>query len=149
MAKRTKNFTGVDIDPSGITAAAVSVNGRITVRTAAFAPLEPGIVRDGEVVDAEAVSDTLRGLFRENKGLSKRVRIGVANQKIVVRPLELPYLSDPKELDAAVRFHAHDQLPMPIDQAVIDFQPTWSRTSSAPSAARGCAPRASTSPPSP
>jgi type IV pilus assembly protein PilM len=123
MAKRTKNFTGVDIDPSGITAAAVSVNGRITVRTAAFAPLEPGIVRDGEVVDAEALSETLRALFRENKGLGKRVRIGVANQKIVVRPLELPYLSDPKELDAAVRFHAHDQLPMPIDQAVIDFQP--------------------------
>src|SRR4051794_3742321 len=123
MAKRTKNFTGVDIDPSGITAAAVSVDGRITVRTAAFAPLEPGVVRDGEVVDAEAVSETLRGLFRENKGLAKRVRIGVANQKIVVRPLELPYLSDAKELDAAVRFHAHDQLPMPIDQAVIDFQP--------------------------
>jgi len=123
MAKRTKNFTGVDIDPSGITAADVSVNGRITVRAAAFAPLEPGVVRDGEVVDSEALSETLRTLFRENKGLGKRVRVGVANQKIVVRPLELPYLSDPKELTAAVRFHAHDQLPMPIDQAVIDFQP--------------------------
>jgi type IV pilus assembly protein PilM len=123
MAKRTKNFTGVDIDPSGITAAEVSVNGRITVRTAAFAPLEPGVVRDGEVVDGEALSETLRALFRDNKGLGKRVRVGVANQKIVVRPLELPYLSDAKELDAAVRFHAHDQLPMPIDQAVIDFQP--------------------------
>src|SRR3954469_13523052 len=123
MAKRVKNFTGVDIDPGGITAAAVSVNGRITVRTAAFAPLEPGIVRDGEVVDAEALSETLRTLFRENKGLGKRVRVGVANQKIVVRPLELPYLSDPKELEAAVRFHAQDQLPMPIDQAVVDFQP--------------------------
>jgi type IV pilus assembly protein PilM len=123
MAKRTKNFTGVDIDPSGITAAGVAVNGRITVREAAFAPLEPGIVRDGEVVDTEALSDALRTLFRENKGLGKRVRVGVANSKIVVRPLELPYLSDPKELEAAVRFHAHDQLPMPIDQAVVDFQP--------------------------
>jgi type IV pilus assembly protein PilM len=123
MAKRTKNFTGVDIDPSGITAAEVAVNGRITVRKAAFAPLEPGVVRDGEVVDTDALSEALRTLFRENKGLGKRVRIGVANQKIVVRPLELPYLSDPKELEAAVRFHAHDQLPMPIDQAVVDFQP--------------------------
>jgi type IV pilus assembly protein PilM len=123
MAKRIKNFTGVDIDPSGITAAEVSINGRLSVRAAAFAPLEPGVVRDGEVVDAEALSEALRGLFRDNKGLGKRVRVGVANQKIVVRPLELPYLSDPKELEAAVRFHAHDQLPMPIDQAVIDFQP--------------------------
>jgi type IV pilus assembly protein PilM len=123
MAKRTKNFVGVDIDPSGITVAEVAVNGRITVEAAAFAALEPGIVRDGEVADAEGLSAALRGLFRENKRLGKRVRVGVANQKIVVRPLELPYLSDAKELEAAVRFHAQDQLPMPIDQAVVDFQP--------------------------
>jgi type IV pilus assembly protein PilM len=123
MAKRTKNLVGVDIDPSGITAAQVTVNGRINVEAAAFAPLEPGIVRDGEIVDTEALSEALRTLFRENKRLGKKVRVGVANQKIVVRPLELPYLSDVKELEAAVRFRAEDQLPMPLDQAVMDFQP--------------------------
>ena len=123
MAKRTKNLVGVDIDPSGITVAQVAVNGRINVEAAAFAPLEPGIVRDGEVIDTEGLADALRTLFRENKGLGKKVRVGVANQKIVVRPLELPYLSDAKELAAAVRFHAQDQLPMAMDQAVIDFQP--------------------------
>jgi type IV pilus assembly protein PilM len=123
MAKRIKNLVGVDIDPSGITVAEVAVNGRLSVRAAAFAPLEPGIVRDGEVVDAESLSEALRSLFRENKRIGKRVRVGLANQKIVVRPLELPYLSDAKQLDAAVRFNAQDQLPMPIDQAVVDFQP--------------------------
>jgi type IV pilus assembly protein PilM len=123
MAKRAKHLVGVDIDPSGITAAQVSVNGRINVDKAAFTPLEPGIVRDGEVADAEGLADALRSLFRDNKGLGKRVRVGVANQKIVVRPFELPYLGDAKELDAAVRFSAQDQLPMPIEQAVIDYQP--------------------------
>jgi type IV pilus assembly protein PilM len=123
MAKRVKHFVGVDIDPSGITAAQVRVNGRLNVETAAFTPLEPGIVRDGEVADAEGLADALRSLFRDNKGLGKRVRVGVANQKIVVRPFEMPYLADAKELDAAVRFSAQDQLPMPIDQAVIDYQP--------------------------
>jgi type IV pilus assembly protein PilM len=123
MAKRTKNLVGVDIDPSGITAAHVSVNGRITVEAAAFTPLEPGIVRDGEVADAAGLAEALRVLFRDTKGLGKRVRVGVANQKIVVRSLELPYLSDPKELAAAVRFHAQDQLPMPLEHAVVDFQP--------------------------
>jgi type IV pilus assembly protein PilM len=123
MAKRIKNLVGVDIDPSGVTVAQVTVNGRINVEAAAFAPLEPGVVRDGEVIDSDALADALRTLFRDTKGLGKRVRVGVANQKIVVRPLELPYLSDVKELDAAVRFHAADQLPMAIDQAVIDYQP--------------------------
>jgi type IV pilus assembly protein PilM len=123
MAKHAKNLVGVDIDPSGITVARVAVNGHLSVTNAAFTPLEPGIVRDGEVVDADGLADALRSLFAENKGFGKRVRLGVANQKIVVRPLELPYLSDAKELDAAVRFHAQDQLPMPLDQAVVDYQP--------------------------
>jgi type IV pilus assembly protein PilM len=47
----------------------------------------------------------------------------VANQKIVVRHMELPYLPNPKELEAAVRFQAQDQIPMPLEQAVIDFTP--------------------------
>jgi type IV pilus assembly protein PilM len=123
MPKRVKNLVGVDIDPSGITVARVAVKGRLSVEAAAYTPLEPGIMRDGEVVDPEGLADALRGLFRDNKKLGKRVRIGVANQKIVVRPVELPYLSDAKERDAAVRFHAADQLPMPMDQAVLDFQP--------------------------
>jgi type IV pilus assembly protein PilM len=123
MAKRTKNLVGLDIDPSGITAAEVRVNGRISIERAAMAPLEAGIVRDGEITDTEGLAETLRTLYRENRGLGKRVRVGVANQKIVVRVIDLPPISDPKELDAAVRFQAQDQLPMPLDSAVIDYQP--------------------------
>jgi type IV pilus assembly protein PilM len=40
-----------------------------------------------------------------------------------VRVLELPAIEDPKELEAAVRFSAQDQIPMPLDSAVLDFQP--------------------------
>jgi type IV pilus assembly protein PilM len=50
------------------------------------------------------------------------VRVGLANQKIVVRVVDLPYLEDAKEIDAAVRFHAQDQLPMPLEHAVLDHQ---------------------------
>ena len=122
MAKRSKNLVGLDIDATGIVAASVSVNGRVRVENAAVAPLEPGIIRDGEVADVDGLAEALRALYRANKGFDKRVRIGLANQKIVVRVVELPYLEDPKEIDAVVGFHAQDQLPMPIEQAVIDHQ---------------------------
>jgi type IV pilus assembly protein PilM len=123
MPKRDKNLVGLDIEPSGISAVEVRVNGQITVERAATAPLEDGIVRDGEIADAEALAEALRRLYRENKGLGKRVRVGVANQKIVVRPIEVPPVSNDAELDAAVRFHAQEQLPMALDQAVLDYQP--------------------------
>jgi type IV pilus assembly protein PilM len=124
MAKRApKPVVGLDIEPSAVTAAQVSVNGSISIDRAAIVPLEAGIVRDGEVADVEGLADALRTLYRENKGLDKRVRIGIANAKIVVRTIELPPIADRKELETAVRFKAQDEIPMPLDAAVLDFQP--------------------------
>jgi type IV pilus assembly protein PilM len=123
MAKRTKTLVGLDIDATGIVAASVVVNGRVRIERVAFTPLEPGIIRDGEVADVDGLADALRTLYRENKGLDKHVRVGLANQKIVVRVVDLPYLEDAKELEAAVRFQAQDQLPMPLEHAVLDHQP--------------------------
>jgi type IV pilus assembly protein PilM len=122
MAKRTKNLVGLDIDATGIVAASVAVNGRLRIEHAAIGALEPGVIRDGEVADVDGLAEAVRALFRSNRSLDKRVRVGLANQKIVVRVIDLPHLEDASEIDAAVRFHAQDQLPMPLDQAVIDHQ---------------------------
>jgi type IV pilus assembly protein PilM len=123
MAHRDKHLVGLDIDHASITAVEVSVNGRLCVRTAARATLEDGIMRDGELIDSDGLTAALRALFREHKSLGKRVRLGVANQKIVVRAIEVPPTSDRHELDAAVRFQAQDSLPMPLDAAVLDYVP--------------------------
>jgi type IV pilus assembly protein PilM len=113
---------GLDIEPGCVTAAQVSVNGGIVVERAASVELAPEIVRDGEVVDVLALSEALKQLFAEHK-LDQRVRLGIANQRIVVRTLELPPIEDSAELETAVRFQAQNELPMSLDSAVIDFQP--------------------------
>ncbi len=123
MAKRTPYLVGLELEPSAVHVASVTTAGGLTVKHAASAPLPAGVVRDGEVVDVEALSGVLQTLFAEHKTLDKRVRIGVANQKIVVRIIELPVIEDAKELAAAVQFTAADELPMPLDGAVLDWQP--------------------------
>jgi type IV pilus assembly protein PilM len=112
---------GLDLDPSHIAAAEVHVNGSITVTRGAVADLRPGILRDGEVVDPIALGDELRAFFAEHD-LPRRVRLGVANQRIVVRTLDLPPIDDPKALAAAVKHEAPDHIPMPIEEAIVDFQ---------------------------
>jgi type IV pilus assembly protein PilM len=119
---RPKNVTGLEIEPGSIAAAKVTVNGHVTVDQAAVAPLEPNVVRDGEVGDGPALTEALRALFKDRKDLGKKVRVGIANARIVVRPLDLPPMDNAKELAAAVRFQAAEELPMPLDQAVLDFQ---------------------------
>jgi type IV pilus assembly protein PilM len=113
-------LVGLDIQPGYVSAVQARVNGSILVQRAAGAPLPPDTVREGEVLDGEALADTLREMFRDSR-LDKRVRVGVANQRTVLRTLELPPLTDHKELATAVRFQAEDQVPMPLDNAVLDF----------------------------
>ncbi len=114
-----KNVVGLDIQPGYV--AAVQTRNGVAVERAATAPLAPGVVRDGEIVDAETLSSVLRDLFAEHK-LAKRVRLGVANQRIVMRTLDLPPLTGQKEIASAVRFQAQDHIPMPLDQAVLEYQ---------------------------
>jgi type IV pilus assembly protein PilM len=120
--KNNQSVVGLDLDPSHIAAAEVSVNGHIAITRGAVADLRPGILRDGEVTDAPALAEALKSFFAENE-LSNRVRLGVANQRIVVRSLDLPPLEDPKQLDAAVRAAAPDHIPMPMDEAILDYVP--------------------------
>lgn len=113
-----KTVIGLDIEP-GYVAAVEALAGRMSVERAATAPLAPGVVREGEVVDVDTLAGVLRQLFAEHK-LSRRVRLGVANQRIVMRTLDLPPLQDAKEIASAVRFQAQEQVPMPLEQAVLE-----------------------------
>ena len=98
------------------------MNGSIVAEHAASLALPADAVRDGEVMDTDALADALRELFAASK-LGKHVRVGVANQRTVLRTLELPPVTDQKELAAAVTFQAQDQVPMPLNNAVLDFHP--------------------------
>ena len=118
--KKNRTLVGLDIEPGGIAAVEVGTDHGLTVSRGASAALAPNVVRDGEVQDVEALSDALRTMFADHD-LDRRVRIGVANQRIVVRTLDLPPIEGRKEIEAAVRFTAQDELPMPLDEAVIDF----------------------------
>ena len=111
---------GLDIQPGHVAAVQAHVNGGISVRHAVEAALPADIVREGEVLDEGVLAETLRELFKDG-GLSRRVRLGVANQRTVLRTLDLPPVNDRKEIEAAVRFQAQDQVPMPLSNAVLDF----------------------------
>ena len=61
-------------------------------------------------------------LCRRRPDCRSNVRLGVANQQIVVRVVELPRIEDEKQRDAAVRFQAAEAIAMPLDEAVLDHQ---------------------------
>jgi type IV pilus assembly protein PilM len=95
--------------------------------------LPSGFITDGEVADVERLTESLKSFFKENE-LPNRVRLGVSNQQIVVRHLELPVIEEESELAAAVRFQAAEAIAMPLDEAVLDYQVVGRGTSAEGSA---------------
>src|SRR3954470_9638285 len=119
--KKSGDLVGLDIEAGSVAAAEVHVNGSVQLKAAAVRSLSPGVFEDGEVADADGLAEALKALFSEHK-LSKRVRLGIGNQRVIARTLRLPAIESPAEMEAAVRFQAQEQVPMPLDQAVLEHQ---------------------------
>jgi type IV pilus assembly protein PilM len=119
--KKLSSVVGLDIEAGSVAAAEVKQNGGAPVSATAIQPLSAGLFHEGEVADPDGLAEALKTLFAKNK-LSKHVRLGIGNQRVIVRTLRLPAIEDPKEMDAAVRFQAQEQIPMPLDQAVLEHQ---------------------------
>jgi type IV pilus assembly protein PilM len=119
--KKPNSIVGLDIESGSIAATEVQGNGSGAVARTAISPLNPGVFNEGEVQDADALSESLRAHFSKHR-LGKAVRLGIANQRVVVRTMRLPLIEDEEELDTAIRFRAQDQIPMPLEQAVLDHQ---------------------------
>ena len=115
------NVVGLKIGASRLTAACLVVNGRTELLQLAQAPLTPGVVAGGEVRDVPALTSALKAFFREHKLPRRRVRLGVASNRVGVRTIELTEIEEPRQLANAIRFRAQEVLPIPFEDAVLDF----------------------------
>src|SRR5947208_3286063 len=95
--KKGKSVVGLDIEAGSVAAAEVVVNGGVKISRYGLTALPPGAFREGEVADPDLLAGALKDLFVKQK-LPKTVRVGVANQRVVVRTLRLPPIENPSEL---------------------------------------------------
>lgn len=113
---------GLDVGTNAVRAVELSLGrGLPVVRRMAQVALPPGAVVAGEVVDAPAVSAALRRLWKEGGFRKRSVVVGVANQRVVARVADLPGLPE-DELRSSLRYQVQDLIPIPVDEAQLDFQ---------------------------
>jgi type IV pilus assembly protein PilM len=117
-----KKLVGLKIGASQLAAAYVSNNGAAELVQVAREPLDPGVVVGGELRDPEALVEALRDFFRRHRLPKRGIRLGIANNRIGVRTFDIVGIEDPKQLANAIKFRAQEALPIPIDEAVLDYQ---------------------------
>lgn len=112
---------GLDIGTRTVSIAEVSTKGgspRVT--DFAQAELPQGAVREGEIVEPEGVVETIKAALGETSIKDKKTLLGVANQRVVVRQVTLPYLPE-DEMRQSLSFQVQEFIPIPVEAAELDF----------------------------
>ena len=120
MPKRTS--VGLDIGSSAVRAAEVLIDGKKSaLRRFGQVGLPPGAVVEGEVRDAQAVTAAIKRLWADTGFKARDVVVGISSQRAMVRVLDMPGTLG-RDLRSALRYEIGDLLPIPVEQAVFDFE---------------------------
>jgi type IV pilus assembly protein PilM len=80
------------------------------------------VVVDGELRDSEALARALSTFFKDHGLPTKNVRLGLSSSRVGVRTFEISGIDDGDRFDNAVRFKAHEVLPVAAHESVLDYR---------------------------
>lgn len=120
----TTSVVGIDIGNNSVRAVEVGDPGkpRPTVLRYFEVPLPDGSVSNGEVLEPNTVATALRHLWSAGGFKSRKVVLGVGNQRVLARDLTVPKMSQAR-IRQSLPFEVQDMLPVPVADAVLDFYP--------------------------
>lgn len=117
-----KTVVAVEITEESVRAAEVTTGRSPVLLAAGEVPLPPGAAKDSEVIDREAVALALSQLWSESGIKGRNVTLGVGSRRVLVREHSTP-LRNLAQIRQALPFQVQDVLPVPVEQAVLDFCP--------------------------
>ena len=117
-----RTVVGLEIHEAGIRAVELSRGRRPALVAAGEVALPPGVAKDSEVLDVDAVAMAITPLWSQAGIKAKEAVVGIANRRVLVREHSTPALR-PDLMRAALPFDVQDLLPVPPEQAVLDFYP--------------------------
>jgi type IV pilus assembly protein PilM len=118
-----KTIVGLEITEEGVRAAEVTTGRAPSLVAWGSVPLPPGAAKDSEVFDVEAVALAVKQLWGRARFHSRRVVLGLGSRRILVREFATAAMR-PDLMRQALPYQVQDLLPVPADQAVLDFYPS-------------------------
>jgi type IV pilus assembly protein PilM len=120
----SKNIVGIDIGNSSVRAVELknADKGKPVVVNFHEVELPQGSVRRGEVLEPQAVSAALKRLWSTGGFTTKDVILGMGGPRVLSRDLAMPK-APLGRIKEALPFHVQDLLPVPVDEAILDFYP--------------------------
>lgn len=118
----SKTLIGLEVTEESVRAVEVTLGRHPAVTACGEVALPPDAAKDSEVLDRDAVALAVRSLWAQARFRSRNVVLGVGNRRILVREHSSPAMA-PALMRDALPFQVQDLLPVPVNQAVLDFYP--------------------------
>jgi type IV pilus assembly protein PilM len=125
---KEKTVIGLDIGSSAVKAVELAAVGKgFRVVAYGFEPIPPDSIVDGAIIDAGAVSESIRRVFLQDgvsgKGRfkTKDVCASLSGSAVIVKKITLPVMTQ-TELDASIQWEAEQYIPFDIQDVNLDYQ---------------------------
>ncbi|MCR2785917.1 MULTISPECIES: type IV pilus assembly protein PilM [unclassified Microbacterium] len=114
----------LDLSRGGLRGVQVDAPYTARPKLTRFAAVEvpEGTIFDGEIIDQRRGVAAIKQLWKAGGFTTKKVVFGLSNRKVVVREVTLPMLTGPRR-KAGLRFVVEGQVPIDLDDAILDFLP--------------------------
>jgi type IV pilus assembly protein PilM len=119
----TATVVGLDIGSTQIRAVeAISTKDGTAIGRFGQVEVARGAMDGGVIADEKAITASIRHLWSSQRFKSRDVVLGIANPQVVVREVDIPQLPA-KHLKQALPYQVRDVIPLPVDDALLDFHP--------------------------
>lgn len=77
-------------------------------------------IEKGEIKDAAILTTGLKDIWKKHKISDRKVFIGIANQKVIAKEVQIPVL-DENEINNSIKYQISDFIPIPKNNIIYDY----------------------------
>lgn len=124
MFGKKKGVAGLDIGSSSIKA--VELDGKIgslNLVSLGYENLPPETIIDGQIMELNAVSEAIHGVFGNHQIKSDRVVTGVSGHSVILKNIAVPPMTR-EELEESIDWHAEEHIPYDLADVSLDYHVT-------------------------
>ncbi|MBE7194931.1 MAG: type IV pilus assembly protein PilM [Gordonia polyisoprenivorans] len=117
-------IVGLDLGKGVLRAAEIAEGGksRPTLVRYHSLTLPSSAIQRGEVIESNTVTTALKQLWSQAGFSTKRVALGMGNQRVMVRDISVPKMPL-VQIKETLAFQVQELLPVPVADAILDFYP--------------------------
>lgn len=121
MFKKSSSLVGLDIGSSAIKLVQVGETKKgYRLEKFGIKKLDPDLIVDGTVMDADRVAEAIRQLVSEQKIKIKDAALSVSGHSVIVKKIQVAMMSE-DELEESIKWEAEQYIPFDINDVNIDF----------------------------